>query len=68
VAHMGKMGNAYKILVGRSEEKRPFGRPRHRWGIILNWILKERGCEDVVWIYLAQDSVQRRAAVNLHLP
>jgi hypothetical protein len=23
--------NAYKILVGTSEEKRQLGRPRHRW-------------------------------------
>jgi hypothetical protein len=24
------MGNAYKILVGKHEGKRPFGRPRRR--------------------------------------
>jgi hypothetical protein len=28
---LGEMGIAYKILVGMSEGKRPFGRPRHRW-------------------------------------
>jgi hypothetical protein len=32
-AHMGEMRNAYKILVGKLEEKRPLRRPRHRWGI-----------------------------------
>jgi hypothetical protein len=26
----GKMRNAYKILVGKPEGKRPLGRPRHR--------------------------------------
>jgi hypothetical protein len=26
VADMGRMRNAYKILVGKSEEERPFGR------------------------------------------
>jgi hypothetical protein len=26
---------AYRVLVGRPEEKRPLGRRRHRWGIIL---------------------------------
>jgi len=25
---MGKMKNAYKVLVGKPERKRPFGRPR----------------------------------------
>jgi hypothetical protein len=39
VAHVGKMRNAYKILVGKPEGKRPLGRPRHRWGIILKWSL-----------------------------
>jgi hypothetical protein len=29
VAHMGEMTNAYKILVRKSEGKRPLGRPKH---------------------------------------
>jgi len=32
---------AYRVLVGRPRGKRPFGRPRHRWGIILKWIFKK---------------------------
>jgi hypothetical protein len=31
VARMGTKKNAYRILVGKPEEKRPLGRPRHRW-------------------------------------
>jgi hypothetical protein len=31
VARMGEKRNAYRILVGKPEEKRPLGRPRHRW-------------------------------------
>jgi len=31
VAHMGKMGGAYRILMGRPEGRRTLGRPRHRW-------------------------------------
>jgi hypothetical protein len=31
VARMGEKRNAYRILVGRPEGKRPLGRPRHRW-------------------------------------
>jgi hypothetical protein len=31
VARMGEGRGAYKILVGTPEERRPLGRPRHRW-------------------------------------
>jgi hypothetical protein len=29
---MGGMLNVYKMLVGKPEGKRPFGRPRRGWG------------------------------------
>jgi hypothetical protein len=32
VARMGDKRVAYKVLVGRPEGKRRFGRPRRRWG------------------------------------
>jgi hypothetical protein len=35
VARTEEMNNAYKILVMKPEGKRPFGRPRSRWEIIL---------------------------------
>jgi hypothetical protein len=28
---MGEKRNAYWIVVGNSEGRRPLGRPRHRW-------------------------------------
>jgi len=31
VARMGDMGGAYGVLVGKTEGKRPLGRPRCRW-------------------------------------
>jgi hypothetical protein len=33
VGHVGRMEmrNAYRILVGKPEGKRPVGRPRRRW-------------------------------------
>jgi hypothetical protein len=31
VARLGENRNAYRILVGIPEGKRPLGRPRHRW-------------------------------------
>jgi hypothetical protein len=36
---MGKMRNAYKILVRKPEVMRPLIRPRHRWERILAWLL-----------------------------
>jgi hypothetical protein len=31
VARMGAKGNAYRLLVGRPEGRRPLGIPRRRW-------------------------------------
>jgi hypothetical protein len=36
---MGEKRNAYKILMGKPEGKRPLGRPRRRW-MILKLILE----------------------------
>jgi len=35
LACMGERRAVYKVLVGKPEGKRPLGRPRRRWGIIL---------------------------------
>jgi hypothetical protein len=40
VARMGEKRNAYRILVGHSEGKRPLGRPRRRWEDNIRWILE----------------------------
>jgi hypothetical protein len=39
VARMGEKRNAYRILVGEPEGKRPIGRPRCRGAILLKCIL-----------------------------
>jgi hypothetical protein len=31
VARMGEKKNAYRLLVGKQEGRRPLGRPRRRW-------------------------------------
>jgi hypothetical protein len=51
---MGERRDACRVLVGKPEGKRPFGRPRHRWEDIL-MDLQEVGCGGMDWIELAQD-------------
>ena len=49
VAHMGERRGLYRVLLGKPEGKRPFGRPRHRWEDNIKMNLQEvvrRGCED----------------------
>jgi hypothetical protein len=38
VARMDDARGVYRVLVGKPEGKRPLGRPRRRWGIILRCI------------------------------
>jgi hypothetical protein len=56
--------NAYRLLVGKPEEKRPLLRPRRRWVGNIRMDLGEVGWGDVDWIGLAQDRNRRRALVN----
>jgi hypothetical protein len=53
-----------RVLLGKSEGKRPLGRPRRRWedGIKLNF--REIGWGGVEWIHLAQDRDRWGAVVN----
>jgi len=42
---MGEKRGAYRILVGKSEGKRPLGKPRHRWADNIKMDLQEVGRE-----------------------
>jgi hypothetical protein len=64
VARMGEKRNAYRLLVGKPEGKRPLGRPRRRWVDNIRMDLGEVGGSDVYWIGLAQDRKRWRALVN----
>jgi hypothetical protein len=64
VTRMGAKRNAYRILVGKLEEKRPLGRPRRRWVDNIKMDLGEIGWCVLNWIDLAQDRDHRRALVN----
>jgi hypothetical protein len=64
VARMEETRNAYRILVGKPEGKRPLGRPRYRWVDNIQMDLREIGWDGMDWISLAQDRDQLRALVN----
>jgi hypothetical protein len=61
---VGETRNAYRILVGEPEGKRPPGRPRRRWVDNIKMDLVEMGRDGGDWIELAQDRDQWRALVN----
>jgi hypothetical protein len=61
----GEKRNAYRLLVGKPEGKRPLGRQRRRWWVDnIRVDLGEVGWGDVDWIGLAQDRNRWRALVN----
>jgi hypothetical protein len=53
VAHMGEGRDAYRILVGKPEGRKPLGRPRHRWEDNVKMDLQEVGWDGMVWIDMA---------------
>jgi hypothetical protein len=64
VACMGEERKAYKVLVGKSEGKRPLGRPRRRWEDGIRMDLREIGLGCVDGIRLAQDRDRWRAVMS----
>jgi hypothetical protein len=64
VVRMGKKRNAYRLLVGKPNGRRPLGRSRRRWLNNIKIDLVEVGWGDVDWIGLAQDRDRWRAYVN----
>jgi hypothetical protein len=53
VASMGEKINAYRILVGKPEEKEPLGRTRCRWVDNIKKDIREIRWGDMDWIDLA---------------
>jgi len=64
VARMGEGRGVYRVLVGKSEGKRPLGRTRRRWEDNIKMDHQEVGYEGMDWIELAQDRDRWRALVN----
>jgi hypothetical protein len=64
VARMGEKRNAYRLLVGKPERRRPLERPRRRWVDNIRMGLVEVEYSDVDWIGLAQNRDRWKALVN----
>ena len=71
MARMGERRFVCRVLVGKSEGKRPLGRRRLRWEGILRLIFRKWD-GSMGWIDLAQDRDRRRIHVlvvmNLRVP
>jgi hypothetical protein len=61
---MGEKRNAYRLLVGKPEGRRPLGRPRRRLLDNIGMNLVEVGWGDVDCIGLAEDRNRRGSLVN----
>ena len=64
MARMGEGRDVHRVLVGKSEGKRPLGKSRRRWEDNIKMDFQEvgGGCGD--WMELAQDRDRWRALVS----
>jgi hypothetical protein len=66
-ACMGEKRNAYRLLVGKPEGKKPLRRPRRKWVDTIKMDLGAVEWGDVDWIGLAKDRNRWRSLLNLVL-
>jgi 3-oxoacyl-ACP reductase-like protein len=62
---MSERRAVYRVLVGKPEGKRPFGRSRRRWEDNIKIELQELRCREINWIELAQNRDSWWALVNV---
>jgi hypothetical protein len=65
VARKGEGRDVYGVLVGKSEGKKPLGRPKRRCEDNIKIDLRKIGIDGASWNRLAQDRVQWLAFVNM---
>jgi hypothetical protein len=65
-SRMGEKRNAYRLLAGKSEGKRPLGRPRRRWVDNIRMDLGEVMWTGLVWLRIGTDLVN--SVLNLRVP
>jgi hypothetical protein len=63
----GRERNIYRVLVGKPEGKRSFGRPRQRREDNIKINLKGTGYKTMDWIYVVQDRGNWQAFANVVL-
>jgi len=72
VARIGEERGVCRVMVGKSEGRRPLGRPRRKWVDNIRLDLLEVGCGYMDWIGPAQDRDSWRtlvsAVMNLGVP
>jgi hypothetical protein len=72
VTCMGERIGVYRVLVGKSEGKKPLERPRLRWENNIKMDLQEVRCGGLDWIDVAQDRdswwARVNALMNLRVP
>jgi hypothetical protein len=61
---MNDKGNAYRIFVGKSDDKRPLGILKCRWEDNIKIDFREIRYEGVDWIHVVRGSAQWWAHVN----
>ena len=64
MARMEEGRGVHKVLVGKTEGKRPLGRPRRRWDDNIKMDLEEVGRDCGDWVELAQDRDSWRVLVS----
>jgi hypothetical protein len=60
---MSSVRNANSIYIGKYQGRRLVEKRTHRWGDNIKMNITELGCDDVKWIEVAQDCVQRRVSI-----
>jgi hypothetical protein len=65
---MGINRNAYRVVVGRPEEKRRLGGHGHRWKDNVKIDIEEIGWVEMIWFRLGQWQVFVNAVMNVRFP
>jgi hypothetical protein len=64
VARIGEEKGVYRVLVAKSEGKRPLGKPKCRWAAMIKMDLQEGDGGVMGWLGLAKNTDRWRALVN----